>query len=168
MAQAIVHEALLQRASRRRGRAATLLTGALAVGAALPAFAQTQLQLPQTHERFIELIRESEQGPCGKCGVVLSVRAAPLRNDAGAPARQQAQPGAAAAAGPGEAVATTPVVGRAARDYRKELKTPPASGYVVGIRYDDGSYGTVEQDEEPRVRKGDRVRLSQGVLERAP
>lgn len=147
--------------------AARLLTGMLALSAALPAVAQTQLQLPQSHEGFVELIRESEQGVCGKCGVVLSVRTVPLPQNAATQASRQASPGAAAA-GPGEAIATTPVIGRAAREYRKDLKTPPAAGYVIGIRYDDGTYGTVEQNEEPSVRKGDRVRLTQGVLERAP
>ncbi|MFO1325352.1 MAG: glycine zipper 2TM domain-containing protein [Burkholderiales bacterium] len=37
--------------------------------------------------------------------------------------------------------------------------------WVIGIRYDDGSYGTVQQTSAPGLRIGDRVRVTQTGIE---
>lgn len=37
--------------------------------------------------------------------------------------------------------------------------------WVIGVRYDDGSYGTIRQTSAPGLRIGDRVRVSQYGIE---
>lgn len=129
----------------------------LALALALPAstLAQSELILPQNLDDISQLSKQAEAGPCDKCGVVtnISSKQRELRQ------RQNTPP-------PGSPVmATTPIIGSG--DVVKEAREPVASStsYVVIVRYDNGAYAFFEQDDKPTVRRGDRVRVSEGRVE---
>jgi len=151
---------------RRRGCAAASVAGICLALASMSCLAQTTLRLPTNPEDFKELLTEPKGAPCERCGVVTSIRRGVAKS--GGSVAQPPAPGSRQDDGPGDMVATVPLVGRAARDYRIDLReqVAPETTHVVGVRFDDGSYGAIEVDDEPNVKLGDRVRLRDGSLER--
>jgi outer membrane lipoprotein SlyB len=66
--------------------------------------------------------------------------------------------------GSGRTAAT--VVGAAGGAYAGNRMTSGSSlVWIIGIRYDDGSFATVQQSSSPAVRIGDRVRVSNSGME---
>lgn len=69
--------------------------------------------------------------------------------------------------GSGRTAAT--VVGAAGGAYAGNRMTSGSSlVWIIGIRYDDGSFATVQQSSSPAVRIGDRVRVSNSGMEILP
>jgi hypothetical protein len=127
----------------------------LALALPASALAQSELILPQNLDDIRQLSKQAEAGPCDKCGVVthISSKQRELRQRQNTPA-------------PGSPVmATTPIIG--SNDVVKEGRTPVtrSTSYVVTVRYDDGAFAFFEQDDKPTVRRGDRVRVSEGRVE---
>ena len=58
------------------------------------------------------------------------------------------------------------VVGAAGGAYAGNRMTSGSSlVWIIGIRYDDGSFATVQQTSSPAVRIGDRVRVGNSGME---
>jgi len=128
---------------------------------ALPllANAQSKLILPQNQDDIRRLTERADAGPCVKCGVITDVRSATRERSPGR------APEAPPVSGIGNNVATTPIIGKAAvKNARNANK--PISYYKMTVRYDDGTYAFFEQDDEPAVKKGDRVEVIDGRVER--
>ncbi len=123
---------------------------------------QLQLQLPSGEETYRELQQAQRGGPCERCGVVFRTRtesrAASGRRDPAMAARQI--PGS-----PDGHMATAPIIGSGSsvRDARRA--GAPVLTYIVTVRYEDGSFATFEQLDEPVVREGDRVQVIEGRVE---
>ncbi|MBK7422088.1 MAG: hypothetical protein IPJ48_02735 [Propionivibrio sp.] len=121
----------------------------LALALPASALAQSELILPQNLDDIRQLSKQAEAGPCDKCGVVthISSKQRELRQRQNTPA-----PGS-------PAMATTPIIGSG--DVVKEAREPLTSStsYVVTVRYDNGAYAFFEQDDEPTVRRNDRVQV---------
>ena len=131
----------------------------LLLALALPAFAlaQSQLILPQSQDDVRKLMQTDDAGPCDKCGVVTDVRA-----EARPPkSRASARP---ADSGIGGNLTTTPIFGSGSvvRDARKANKS--TTYYKMTVRFDDGTYAFFEEDDEPNVHKGDRVKIVDGQV----
>lgn len=132
----------------------------LLLALALPvlAAAQSQLILPQNHEDLRKLLQKDDAGPCEKCGVVTNVR-----SEARPPAsRSSAHPSDGGIGGP---LVTSPIIGSGSvvSDARNAHKA--TTYYKMTVRLDDGTYAFFEEDDEPVVKKGDRVRIVDGRLE---
>ena len=69
------------------------------------------------------------------------------------------------ASGISSGIATTPIVGSGTtvKDARNANK--PETFYKMTVRYDDGTYAFFEQDDQPNVRKGDKVEVIDGRVE---
>ena len=66
--------------------------------------------------------------------------------------------------GSGRTAAT--VVGAAGGAYAGNRMTSGSSlVWIIGVRYDDGSFATIQQSSAPGVRIGDRVRVSNNGME---
>lgn len=121
---------------------------------ALPALAlaQSELILPQNLDDISQLSKQTEAGLCDKCGVVTHINSKQreLRHR-----QNTTAPGS-------PAMATTPIIGSG--DVVKEAREPVTSltSYVVTVRYDNGAYAFFEQDDEPTVRRNDRVQVIEG------
>lgn len=121
-----------------------------------------QLQLPSAEESYREIQQEQRNAPCERCGVVYRTRtekrAGPGRRDPASAARQS--PGS-----PDGHMATAPIIGSGSsvKDARKAAA--PVLMHIVTVRYDDGSFASFEQIDEPAVREGDRVRVVDGRVE---
>ena len=124
----------------------------------LCAQAQSKLTLPQSQDDIRRLSEATQAGLCVKCGVVTDVRSA-TRERGPAPA-----PDAPPVSGIGSNVATTPIIGKGVKDSRNATK--PTTFYKMTVRFDDGTYAFFEQDDEPAVRKGERVDVIDGRVER--
>ena len=123
--------------------------------------AQSKLILPQNQDDIRRLTERADAGPCvNKCGVVTDVRSASRQPG---PSRPVATP---PPSGIGSNVATTPIIGSgsAVKDARKASK--PTTFYKMTVRFDDGTYGFFEQDDQPAVRKDDKVEIIDGRVER--
>lgn len=126
----------------------------IAVGVA-PALAQSSLVLPSSADDYRKLAKPVvPPGPCTTCGVVTDVRSEQIEIGRKAPT---ATPG-----GPVLQPAPLVVTGTA-------VQGPPKSSkqtiWKVTVRYDNGSYAAFDQDDEPTVRKGDKVRVAEGKVE---
>jgi hypothetical protein len=138
----------------------------LASVAVRPVAAQSTLHLPSSPAEYRDLAREAvADEPCERCGVVVSVR----EEIAGPPPGRRAGaavPQTGGALGPDVANAAERIA--AVQSRRAELQHPRAAGYLVTVRYDDGSYGRVALEDKPALRRGDRVRHVRNTLERLP
>jgi len=142
-----------------------MLAATLAI-AAWPAAAQAPLKLPTTQGEMRELLRETPDPNCARCGVVTSVRQIPGAGAGAAlPPGGSTQPGSSSL---DAGVGTVPMIGQGARAERDALRSDAPGRYEVVVRYDDGSYGRVELPNDPRLRPGDRVKLEGGRIERQP
>ena len=132
----------------------------LAFALPLLGHAQSKLILPQSQDDIRRLNTQAEaSGPCTQCGVVTDLSSA--QRERGKSRSPEAPP----VSGVGNNVATSPIIGKkAVKDARNASK--PITYYKMTVRYDDGSYAFFEQDDEPDVRKGDRVDVIDGRVER--
>jgi hypothetical protein len=105
---------------------------------------------------------------CPGCGVVSSVRQIDPKNRAGNDDDEEASLARFGDSGPGDDVETVTIVGTGSqsREARREAAKPVARPWLITVRYDDGSYAAFEQDTAPAVRKGDRVQVVSGRVER--
>ena len=128
----------------------------LAIALPLLSHAQSKLILPQNQDDIRRLTEPAmATGPCAKCGVVTDLRSA--QRERGNSRSPEAPP----VSGVGNNVATTPIIGKkAVKDARNANK--PITYYKLTVRYDDGTYAFFEQDDQPSVRKGDRVDVIDG------
>ena len=115
----------------------------------------SELILPQNLDDIRQLSKQVETGPCDKCVVVTHINSKQreLRHRQNTPA-------------PGSPVmATTPIIGSI--DVVKEARTPVtrSTSYVVTVRYDDEDYAFFEPDDQPIVRRGDKIRVDDGRVE---
>ena len=131
----------------------------LALGAPGITLAQSNLILPKNLDDIRQLTKEENVGPCIKCGVVTNVRNEDRQPTAGP------RPNQPSASGIGTNIVTTTIVGSGSvvKDAREAMK--PTTYYKTTVRYDDGTYGVFEQDEQPAFQKGDRVETFEGRLE---
>jgi hypothetical protein len=123
------------------------------------ATAQSNLKIPQNAAELQELLKEPEGKPCTTCGIVASVRtkSKPSSKEKNAPS-PATNPGFDT--GPGGDMATMPIGKQGAAKPPK-----PDITYLVTVRYENGSYGFIEQSDEPTLKKGDRVRVTDGRVE---
>ena len=124
------------------------------------------LSIPQTPEEMRKYMNAGD-ARCPGCGMVTNIRQTAGRGALGN-ADEEAQQLRKGDPGPGEDVGTVTIIGSGAqsRDARKQAATPAASTWLVTIRYDDGSYAAFAQEGKPAVRKGDRVQVVSGRIER--
>ncbi len=103
---------------------------------------------------------------CPGCGVVSNIRQVEPEDlggrspDAGVEIRT-------GESGPSEEIQTVTLAGTgsASRSARQQAATPPAKPWRVTVRYDDGSYASFDQDDRPRVSRGQRVQVVSGRVE---
>jgi len=140
--------------------AAALLALAGTVGAS----ADPSLKLPESYKDVVKVMQPPDDGPCTTCGTVVSVRSGSPGGGSG-PARPNLAKNPTVLGGPGGPLVAVPILGAGgeSKDYRKPQA--PASVYIVTVRYDNGAYAAIEQEVEPQVRKGDRVRVNEGRVE---
>ena len=131
----------------------------LAVALPLCVEAQSKLILPQNQDDIRRLTEPAmATGPCAKCGVVTDLRSA--QRERGNSRSPEAPP----VSGVGNNVATTPIIGKKAVKNARNANQP-ITFYKLTVRYDDGTYAFFEQDDQPSVRKGDRVDVIDGRVE---
>jgi len=125
------------------------------------ACAEGELILPRGHDDISKLMEEPKSGPCEKCGVITDVHSE-RRQVTGRANTMAPVP----ASGISSGIKTTPIIGSGTtvKDARNANK--PETFYKMTVRYDDGTYAFFEQDDEPSVRKGDKVEVIDGRVER--
>lgn len=136
----------------------------MALAGSVGAMADTPLKLPESYKDVQNVLQKPDDGPCTTCGIVVSVRSGTPASTSG-PARPNLAKNPTVLGGPGGPLVAVPIAGAGgeSREYRK-LQTP-AAVYIVTVRYDNGYYNAIEQQDEPQVRKGDRVRVTDGRVE---
>lgn len=141
-----------------------LAAALLFAAASLPAPAQTGLKIPQDAGQMQKLLKEPAGADCARCGVVVSTM-----TEASAGPRTPQRPNLARnpslMGGPGGQLGTVPIVGAggAAKEYR--APDGPITVWVVVVQLDDGRLDRIEQETDPQVRKGDRVRVTDRGVE---
>lgn len=140
------------------------MAGLLALGAP-PAAAQAPLKLPRSQGEIRSLLRETSDPICVRCGVVTSTRALE-QSGPGASPHLGGSPLSGGSLDPG--VGTVPIGTERARQERERLREEPDPHYEVTVRYDDGTYGRVEMNHDPRLNRGDRVQVENGAARRYP
>ncbi|MEF8699162.1 MAG: hypothetical protein V5B33_07500 [Candidatus Accumulibacter sp. UW20] len=133
------------------------LWGALWVSLAVTptGFAQVDLKLPSSDDDYRQLLDEQRSGPCDRCGVVTAIR---TQTHAG-----PRPPSRAPAVAPG--LTTAPLIGTGSAVADAREANAPVTTYIISVRYEDGSFTFVEQDDPPVIVKGDRVRIFDGRVE---
>lgn len=126
-------------------------------GGSLNAVAQSNLKIPQGTAEYKELMKDRDGKPCTTCGAVVSLRTRSASSGGSGASTLGASP--ALDTGPGGDLATVPI--------GKAVPKPGKTGiiHVISVKYDNGSYGLVEQSEEPRLKMGQRVRVTDGRVE---
>lgn len=127
---------------------------------------ESSLIIPRSPEEMRKFMDESDSR-CPGCGVVANIRQVEPTGQAGLP-REEINPALTGDSGPGEDVGTLTIAGTGSqsREARRKAAVPLAKPWLVTVRYDDGSYATFEQDSKPAVRKGDRIQVISGRVER--
>ena len=151
-------------------RTSRFLVGVVAIFCApLPVVAaeehETTLKLPQSADDMRKYMAPSD-ARCPGCGVVSNIRQGEQEDlggrspDAGVEIRT-------GESGPGDEIQTVTLAGTgsASRAARQQAAKPPAKPWRVTVRYDDGSYASFDQDDRPRVSRGQRVQVVSGRVE---
>ncbi|MCB1940444.1 MAG: hypothetical protein KDI53_00055 [Candidatus Accumulibacter sp.] len=143
----------------------TMILAALGLLLATPqaTLAQGQLQLPRGDADYRQLQQEElRSGPCERCGVVYAIR---TLSRAGSGRRDPAAAVGRDVGAAGSHLVTAPIIGSGStvKDARKA--NAPVRSYEITVRYEDGSFASIAQSDEPLVRKGDRVRVVDGRVE---
>lgn len=138
----------------------------LLVAPLLSAQESSSLLIPRSPQEMKKFMGGSDSR-CPGCGVVSNVRQVDAKNQAGN-ADNGANQARSGDSGPGDDVETVTIAGTGSqsRQARREAAKPMAKPWLVTVRYDDGSYAAFEQDTAPAVRKGDRVQVISGRVER--
>jgi hypothetical protein len=140
------------------------IAGLLALGTAQAA-AQAPLKLPRSQGDIRALLRETGDPICVRCGVVTSIRVLGQPGPGvGSQFSSAPAPGGSLDAG----VPSVPFGTERARQERERLREEPDPHYEVTVRYDDGTYGRVEMNHDPRLNRGDRVQVENGAARRYP
>ena len=130
----------------------------VAILLAIPAMAQTSLKIPRNTSEMQEIMRQSE-GHCSSCGVVTSV----ARVEAGGRKDPlEVEDSLSGDPGPGTDIQTSPVFG-ASKPY--SAKNSELGRWHIIVRYDDGTYGSFDQVDQPLVARGDRVQVKADRVE---
>lgn len=130
----------------------------VAILLAIPAMAQTSLKIPRNTREMQEIMRQSE-GPCSSCGVVTSVarvEAGDRKNPLEAEDSLNGEPG------PGTDIQTSPLFGASKPSSAKNSE--PGRWHII-VRYDDGTYASFDQVDQPLVARGDRVQVKADRVE---
>jgi hypothetical protein len=107
---------------------------------------------------------KQDDTPCEGCGVVTNVRQmAGVASDSRQDKPYEVPILELSRAGPGEDVKMTDHIGSGKT--LDELRQQPSGRWLVTVRYDNGAYAAFEQDRQPSVQKGDRVRVVDGKVE---
>ena len=138
------------------------ILASLAFALLIPAIAsaESELVLPSGHDDFSKLMETPRNGPCEKCGVITDVhseRRQVTRRDTMAPVPSS---------GISSGIKTTPIVGSGTTVKDARSAHQPDTFYKMTVRFDDGTYAFFEQDDEPTVRKGDKVEVVDGRVAR--
>jgi hypothetical protein len=138
----------------------------LALGAA-EAAAQTQapLKLPSSQGDIRALMRDTGDPICAHCGVVTSIRVLDQPGP-GVGSQFSSAPGFGGSIDPG--VPSVPFGTERARQERERLREEPDPHYEVTVHFDDGTYGRVEMNHDPRLNRGDRVQVENGSARHYP
>lgn len=141
-------------------------TAVIAIGAAiaLPAAAETPLILPKNPAELRQMTTEPTGSQCPQCGVVTSIRKGAEEMEAPDPGQNLAP--SYMNDGPGDNVGAVPLLGKTAKEARQQMAPSSSADYLVTIRYDNGNYAVFEQQEKPDLRKGDRIKVQDGKVER--
>lgn len=126
-----------------------------------PSLAQAPLRLPSSAQDYRDLLQDPRGGPCAQCGVVTAIQ---TRSHEG-PAPRNLAPAAGDSGGLGGNLRTTPILGTGDVVAEARKGRAPVVSYVITVRYLDGSYGFIDEDREPVVRRGDPVRVVEGRVE---
>jgi hypothetical protein len=128
--------------------------------------AENSLVIPRSPEEMRKFMVDSDSR-CPGCGVVSNVRQIEAKDQL-VSADGEAAHLRTGDSGPGEDVGTLTIAGTGSqsRKARSEAAKPAAKPWRVTVRYDDGSYAAFEQDTAPALRKGDRVQVVSGRVER--
>lgn len=125
----------------------------------------SSLTLPQSADDMRKYMAPTD-ARCPGCGVVTNVRQVAPRAAAG-----QGNLGGADVrtgdAGPGDDIKPVTIAGTGdqSKQARRQAAKSAPRPWQVTVRYDDGSYGAFEQDDPPRVSKGQRVQVVSGRVE---
>lgn len=127
---------------------------------------ESSLLIPRSPEEMRKFMGGSDSR-CPGCGVVSNVRQLDTKDRAGN-AGHGASQARSGDSGPGDDVETLTIAGTGtqSRKARREGVKPATRPWLVTVRYDDGSYAAFEQDTAPALRKGDRVQVVSGRVER--
>lgn len=143
-----------------------LLLGAIAC---LPLLAGAQtgkaLDLPRSPDEMRKYMSPGD-ARCPGCGVVTNIRQTALDPQVGSAEAAGAEL-RTGDAGASEDVKTLTIAGTGSqsRAARRQAAKPATKPWQVTVRYDDGSYASFDQDGQPRVSVGQRVRVVGGRVE---
>ena len=131
----------------------------LALVAPAIVWAQSNLILPKSLDDIDALSKGLNSAPCVKCGIVTNVRSEERQPTA------TSRPNQPSASGIGTTIAISSffVSGCVVKDAGQAMK--PTTYYKINVRYDDGPSAFFEQDDEPNIKKGDKVETYEGRLE---
>ena len=144
-----------------------LLAALLALGAAQAA-AQAPLKLPRTQGEIRALMRETNDPICLRCGVVASTSTLTGAPGTGPQPSDTASMPLPGASGLDSGVGTVPFGSERAKAERDRMRQAPPARYEVVVRYDDGTVGRLELAHDPGLKRGDRVKVEEGRVERYP
>jgi hypothetical protein len=127
---------------------------------------ESSLVIPRSPQEMRKFMGGSD-ARCPGCGVVSNVRQVDAKDQAGIAVNGASQ-ARSGDSGPGDDVETLTIAGTGSqsRKARREAAKPVAKPWLVTVRYDDGSYAAFELETAPTVRKGDRVQVVSGRVER--
>lgn len=126
--------------------------------------AEQTLDIPRSPTEMKKYL-DGNNTRCPGCAVVTDIRSLKPQSDT----RQlpQASGGNLGGSGPVDETPTFTVAGTGgqAKKQREADMKPASPNWRITVRYDDGSYASFDQEEKPRMRKGDRVRVASGKVE---
>ncbi len=122
------------------------------------AHAQSNLVLPRGASDFRELTRTPPGQPCQLCGVVTDVRSATQEVRSvrvGEVADEQVSQ-----------LVSSPLISANRSGIGRAAGPETMTRYTVTVRYENGAYASFEQDDAPAVKKGDRIEVRDGRVQR--
>jgi hypothetical protein len=125
-------------------------------------FAQESKPATPQSQQEMRAIMSGSNKPCSGCGVVTNIR------QSGALGQESKQDGISplyetTRSGPVDNVRPNTLYSSDSKSHGSGKAAPIR--WLVTVRYDDGSYSAFEQDDQPSVRKGDRIRVVSGRVE---
>lgn len=123
---------------------------------------ESSLVIPRSPEAMRKFM-DGGEARCPGCGVVANVRQTKAKGQGGS-AQDDASVDFSGDSGPGDDIQPITLLSKNSRS--NDAGKAPARSWLVTVRYDDGSYAAFEQDDAPVVRKGDRIQVVSGRVER--